>query len=213
MAWTPANWLGPVAVVGLLTAVGVGTYLLQPHAPAASASGPVAQAGDATQPLLARVTNAARALKLITWAFETTLDARVVSDKWYGDVTAQVHAPVRYQYGVDLDSLRAEDAFYDSANERYVFLVEPPQRLSCEIDVEQLEQRLTATGMRWKSQNAAQADAARRILAQRAQRLILSEDDERRLRDVSREQLEGHLRQVLARFAGAETNVVVRFSE
>lgn len=206
--------LGPTLTALLLIAVGVGTYYLQPREPSANAAAPAPTTGPArVAPPIAQVTNAVRSLKLITWAFDTTLDARVVSDRWYGDATAEVRAPVRYQYGVDLGSLRVEDSFYDAASERYVFLVRPPQRLSCEIDLAQLEQTLTTSGLRWKSQNADQIDAARRTLAARAQALVLSDDDQKRLRDVSREQVENHLRGVISRVTGTDTNVSVRFSD
>lgn len=203
--------VGPLGVGLLLIGVGVGVYCFQPR----SVSGLPAAETEATRPApqIAQITNAARSLKLITWSFDTTLDARVVSDRWYGEATAEVRAPVRYQYGVDLGTLEPKDAFFDSAGERFVFLVRPPQRLSCEIDVAQLEQTLTTSGLRWRSSNTAKIDEARKILATRAQDLLLSAADEGRLRDVSREQLEAHLRGVLSRVAGIDANVVVRFSD
>ena len=198
-------------VVLLLVGVGVGTYLIQPRA--GSTAAPAATPPPArADPPIAQITNAARDLKLITWSFDTTLDAQVVSDKWYGDATAQVRAPVRYQYGVDLSTLMPGDTIFDPAGNRFVFLVAPPRRLSVEVDIRKLEENLSVSGLRWKSRNADALDEARKTLSDRAKALVLADADEKRLRAISREQLEQHLSDVMHR-AVPDATVAVRFAD
>lgn len=193
------------AILAIACCVGaallIGTLELQRH----QSSPPIAPA--ATKPSALNVADAVRSLKLVTWEFETTISAEAVSDKWYGDAVASVRAPVRYQYGVDLARLRREDVLFGT--DGYVFIVPPPERIAVEVDVAKLEQSLKVSGARWRSQNQSQLDAARTKLASVARQTELSPDDAKRLRDVSREQLEKHLANVL----GGENRVSVRFAD
>ena len=177
---------------------------------AAPAATVPAAAIESTQ-TIANVADAVRTLKLVTWQFETTISAQSVSDKWYGDAVARVRAPVRYQYGVDLERLRHEDVLLGSDGASYVFLVPPPERIAVEVDVAKLEQELRVSGARWRSQNGDRVDSARTKLAAVAEKVELSPGDEKRLREVSREQLERHLSNVVK--PGGEARVIVRFAD
>lgn len=196
------------AAVALM--VGAGVWLAT-RPPSPVAPQPAAAAAPATCPV-AVVVDAARQLKLVTYSFKTTVDAAVLSDKWYGDATAKVRAPVRYQYGIDLDSLRADNVFYDAIGKRYVFVVAPPTRIAAEVDLAEMQSAIDVSGMRWKSQNLDQLERARKLLADRAKTMTLSPDDERKLTDASREQIEALLRRILAQ-QGEDAAVVVRFGK
>jgi hypothetical protein len=163
----------------------------------------------AARPGVLQVTDAVRSLKLITWQFDTTISAESVSDKWYGNAIASVRAPVRYQYGVNLEHLRREDIFLDAGG--YTFIVPPPERVSVEVNLAALNQTLQVSGARWKSQNQDQIDEARKRLAQVAQETQLSPEDVTRLREVSRQQIERMLQNVTG--ADASARVSVRFAE
>jgi len=104
--------MSTAGVLVLAAGVGIATYLLQPRGSGSlpNASYPTTSAAS---PSIAQVTDAVRSLRLITWSFDTTLDARSISDKWYGEAAATVRAPVRYQYGLDLDSLSGDDVVFD----------------------------------------------------------------------------------------------------
>ena len=161
------------------------------------------------RPGVLQVTDAVRSLKLVTWQFETTISAETMSDKWYGNAVASVRAPVRYQYGVNLENVRREDIFLDTAG--YTFIVPAPERISVEVNLAELNQTLQVSGARWKGQNQGQIDEARKRLAEIAQASQLSPEDATRLRDVSREQVEAMLRNVIG--ADVDQRVTVRFAE
>lgn len=206
-----ARWV--FAAVLIAVAAGLGTYWLQarpdpqPQAATAPATSPT------TRPVtIAVIAQEARELKLLTWSFETTVDAQTVSDKWYGDAIANVHAPVRYQYGVDLATLGEKSVFRDSGTGAVLFIVKPPQRLSVEVDVERLEQSLKTSGIRSRSNNQKQLRQTVNELGAIANNLALSPSDQQRMREASRQQLEKHLQRVLARL---EQGVVVnvKFAE
>ena len=199
-----------LVAVAVALIVGAGVWLAtRKSAPPTVA--PVAVVAPATRPV-AVVVDAARQLKLVTYSFNTTVDADVLSDKWYGDAHASVRAPVRYQYGVDLDSLRADNVFYDSIGRRYVFVVAAPTRIATEVDVAEMQSAIDVSGMRWKSQNQDQIERARKLLADRAQAMTLAADDEQKLVDASREQVESLLRRVLSQ-QGEDATVAVRFAK
>lgn len=196
---TSRSWLFAVASLVIAAGAGLATYWMQPGAPVSMIPA-VASTAPSTRPAtIALIASEARQLKLITWTFETTLDAQSISDKWYGDSIAQVRAPVRCQYGVDLQTLEDGSIYRDSASGAVTFVVKPPQRLSAEIDVEQLQQSLKTTGLRSRSGNQTQLDATLKELGAVAKHLTLSPRDEQRMREVSRNQIEQHLQRVLAR--------------
>lgn len=170
---------------------------------------PVPATLPAPRPGVLQVTDAVRSLKLITWQFDTTISAETVSDKWYGNAIASVRAPVRYQYGVNLENVRRADIFVDS--DGYTFIVPPPERVSVEVNLAELNQTLQVSGARWKGQNQDQIDQARKALADLAQQTQLSPDDVARLREVSRQQIETMLRNVTG--AGSSARISVRFAE
>lgn len=200
-----------LVAIAVALVVGAGVWLMnRPASVAAPAAKPPA-AAPATRPV-AVVVDAARQLKLVTYSFKTTVDAAVISDKWYGDASAHVRAPVKYQYGVDLDTLRADDVFYDAIGRRYVFVVAPPARIATEVDLAEMSAALDVSGMRWKSQNQDQLERARKLLAERAQTMTLAADDEAKLVDASRQQIEGLLRKVLGQH-GEDVTVAVRFGK
>jgi hypothetical protein len=205
-------FLWAVSAIGLAVLAGVGTYWMQ-RPPATAVPAPVATTVPTTRPAtIAVIAQEARDLKLITWSFETTVDAQSVSDKWYGDSVANVRAPVRYQYGVDLETLEERSIFRDAATGELMFIVKPPKRLSVEVDVERLEQSLQTSGMRWKSRNQSQLEETLKELGAIANSLVLSPKDEQRMREASRQQIEKHLHRVLARIEpGAIVNV--KFAE
>ncbi len=188
-------------MIALGAAVGAGiiTYSLQPSAAPVMGSAIAATTPSTAPAAIAVIVSEARELKLITWSFETEVDAQSISDKWYGDSVARVRAPVKYQYGVDLATLKDDEVFRDPTTGAITFVVATPQRLSCEIDLERLEESLKTSGIRWKSRNQIQLDETRARLGMIARNLELSPGDEQRMREASREQIERHLRQVLGR--------------
>jgi hypothetical protein len=196
--------LAIAATVGVALLVGALEWNRRnPSAPPTPATAPAARPG------VLQVTNAVRSLKLVTWQFETTINAESMSDKWYGNAVASVRAPVRYQYGVNLENMRREDIFVDTAG--YTFIVPAPERISVEVNLAELNQTLQVSGARWKGQNQDQIDQARRRLADLAQTTQLSPADVTRLRDVSRKQVEQMLRNVIG--ADPSARVTVRFAE
>lgn len=195
--------------LALAMLVGAGVWLAARRAPAQAVATPAAATAEpATRPV-AVVVDAARQLKLVTYSFKTNVDARVISDKWYGDASARVLAPVRYQYGVDLGSLRAEDVFYDAIGRRYVFVVAPPTRIAAEVDLAEMQTALSVSGMRWKSQNQDQLERARKLLADRAKTMTLTPDDERKMTEATREQVAGLLRKILMQQGSEQQDVTV----
>lgn len=191
------------ALLALVVAAcaGFAVYLLQSRGAddSQSVATSVPTTAPSRAPAIALIASEARELKLITWGFETTIDAQSVSDKWYGDSVAEARAPVRCQYGVDLQTLEEGSIFRDSATGSLTFIVKPPKRLSVEVDVERLEQSLETSGLRWRSRNQSQLDATLKELGAQANSLTLSPKDEQRMREASRHQIETHLQRVLAR--------------
>ena len=66
---------------------GFAVYLLQSRGAddSQSVATSVPTTAPSRTPAIALIASEARELKLITWGFETTIDAQSVSDKWYGD--------------------------------------------------------------------------------------------------------------------------------
>lgn len=192
--------------------VGLIVYRLQSR-PTVNRPAAIATSAPATRPAsIAIIASEARQARFITWSFDTTIDAQTVSDKWYGDAVANVRAPVRYQYGVDLATLDDGAILRDAGTGQLTFIVAPPRRMSVEVDVERLEQSLRTSGIRWKSRNHAQLEETVRQLGAAANTLELSKRDEQRMRETSREQIERHLRSVLSRIEAGIT-VNVKFAE
>ena len=200
------SWLWASAAIALAVGVGAVTYWMQPREAATDPAIIPATAPTSRPATLAVIVREARDLKLITWSFETTVDAQSVSDKWYGDAVATVRAPVKYQYGIDLATLEEGSIFRDANTGQMMFIVHAPQRLSVEIDLERLEESLQTSGLRWKSRNQSQLDDTRSRLGAIAKGLELSKRDDARMKEISREQIERHLSQVLSRI---EPGVVV----
>lgn len=188
------------ALLVTLTAILAGGAAYWWATPEASPVTPTA-ATPTTQPAVslppvATITESARKLELITWEFATTVTARRVSDRWYGDVVADVRGPVTYKYGVDLATLRSDSILFDQLRDQYVFLVQAPRRLAVEFDLAAMEQSLETSGVRVSSLNQGKLEDARKDLAAQIETLELSPQDQQRLNDISREQLEAHLARV-----------------
>jgi hypothetical protein len=158
---------------------------------------------------LSEVVEAARALKLVTVVMETRVQARMTDDRWYGDVSAVVEAPVRYVYAVDLAKLERSAIGY--VTDTYVVTVPPPAVIAVEVDGSNpIHEVVETSGMRYRSMAGEKyLGLARKAIYDNARREVLPAERAKQVREQSREQVAALIRHII----GADTAVRVRFED
>jgi hypothetical protein len=188
-------WAGLLLAAGALFAA----LSLWMRAQQAAAVDHAARAPDVRP--LAEVATALRAMKLVT----VEIDA-----SWRGDVAARVTVPVRLSYGTDLSAITAEGVAFSPVGGAYVVRVPPPQRIATEVFGEKEKIEVEAGGLRLRSRAGEYyLGLARQGTSEAARELVLLEDDARRVREVTRQQVERLIRSIV----GDRALVRVLFSE
>jgi hypothetical protein len=158
---------------------------------------------------LSEVVEAARAMKLVTVVVQSRVQARMEDDRWYGDVSAVVEAPVRYVYAVDLAGLERSAIGY--VTDSYVVTVPPPQVIAVEVDGSNpVNEVVETSGMRYRSMAGEKyLGLARKAIYENAKRETLPPHRKVEVREQSREQVARLIRHIV----GADTTVRVRFED
>lgn len=168
--------------------------------------------GDATGRSVTRldVVEVVRAMQLVTTQLDTRVRSEVSDQRWRGDVTAIVEAPVRYLYGVDLSNVRREHLDYNPLTRTYTLTIPPPRRLAVEVNGSNAESIIEVTGTRLRSRAGEYfLGLAREAVYAEARQRPLSPSEEARIIEYTREQVAG----MMQLFLGEDEKVRVRFAE
>jgi hypothetical protein len=197
-------WAGLLLAAGALFAA----LSLWMRAQQAAAVDHAARAPDVRP--LAEVATALRAMKLVTVEIDTSVTVERRDASWRGDVAARVTVPVRLSYGTDLSAITAEGVAFSPVGGAYVVRVPPPQRIATEVFGEKEKIEVEAGGLRLRSRAGEYyLGLARQGTSEAARELVLLEDDARRVREVTRQQVERLIRSIV----GDRALVRVLFSE
>src|SRR5438874_370414 len=77
-------------------------------------------------PDIVQVLRAARELKLLTVAIESTVTSTKGDESWRGTASATVAAPVIYHFGVDLSKIDDHNLFYNPLTQIQTLTIPPP---------------------------------------------------------------------------------------
>jgi hypothetical protein len=148
-------------------------------------------------------------MKLVTVVIESRVQARMDDDRWYGDVSAVVEAPVRYVYAVDLAKLERSAIGY--VTDTYVVTVPPPAVIAVEVDGSNpIQEVIETSGMRYRSMAGEKyLGLARKAIYDNARREVLPAERKTQVREQSREQVARLIRHIV----GTDTSVRVRFED
>ena len=102
---------------------------------------------------LAEVVETTRALKLVTVIVNSKVRTKVRDERWRGTASAEVEAPVRYVYGVDLAGLDPGAIRMGNILGMYEITIPHPTRIAAEVDGSHpVEEIVEVTGARFRSQ-------------------------------------------------------------
>ena len=160
---------------------------------------------------LAEVARVTREAKIITMSVHATVRATMRDDRWRGNASATVEAPVKYSFGVDLKNVDNGAFRYDYLTRNYVVTLPPPTRLAVEVDgAHPIKEVIDVTGTRFKSlAGREQLVKAQRAIYDEAQRAALPPDQRQQVREASREQVGKIVKAVV----GKEYGVKVKFND
>lgn len=204
-----------VALIGLGVFVGV-QWLLErglrqaPTLPPLQ-SRPVEVPPGQTPPIIqvTRFLDCIRQLKLFTVEIRGQATATITDECWRGVASATVTAPVRYQYGVDLDELADRSIAYSAASDTWIIKLPPPRRLATEIGPAGARESLEIRGLRWRSRaGEAVLRRAREAARLEAHTAALTESMRRQVYDQTRLQVA----QAVSRLAADGRKVSVQLS-
>src|SRR5262249_2165592 len=139
-------------VIGALIFAGLALYLHLQQGEVLSRAGIDAQLVEngKLRPL-AEVIETTRALKLVTVIVNSRVRTKVRDEGWRGTASAQVEAPVRYVYGVDLAGLDPGAIRMGSILGMYEITIPHPTRIATEVDGSHpVEEVVEVTGARFR---------------------------------------------------------------
>jgi hypothetical protein len=203
------------AVTGLAVFGGLAAYLHQLQEGIVSAAKAQALL-DADKPArpLAEVTQAVRAMKLVTVEIDTKVTVERGDSSWRGNVQATVEVPVRLSYGTDLSKLEMDAITFSTllgeGRGGYIVRISHPTRIATEVFSEK-EAPLVSTGwLRLRSRAGEYyLSQARRDLSDQARELVLLPEDAARVEKTTKEQVGAMVRSIV----GAKASVEVTFKD
>jgi hypothetical protein len=201
-------------VLGAAVFVGLAAYLHQVEDGLVSAARAQALM-DSDKPArpLAEVTQAVRAMKLVTVEIDTKVKVERGDSSWRGDVQATLEVPVRLHYGTDLSKMEMDAiAFSPLLGEHglYTIRIPHPTRLATEVFSEK-EAPLVQTGwLRLRSRAGEYyLGQARKDVNDQARELVLLPEDTSKVERTTKEQVAALIRTVV----GEKASVSVVFRD
>jgi hypothetical protein len=160
---------------------------------------------------LAEVIETTRALKLVTVIVNSRVRTKVRDERWRGTASAQVEAPVRYVYGVDLAGLDPGAIRMGNILGLYEITIPHPTRIAVEVDGSHtLEEIVEVTGARFRSQAGEYyLGLARKEIYEQARKNSLPPEKMEEINTQTREQVEALVR----RFVGPSAEVRVKYKD
>jgi hypothetical protein len=160
---------------------------------------------------LAEVVETTRALKLVTVIVNSKVRTRVRDERWRGTASAEVEAPVRYVYGVDLAGLDPGAIRMGNILGMYEITIPHPTRIAAEVDGSHpVEEIVEVTGSRFRSQAGEYyLGLARKEIYDKARKSSLPPEVMEQIDAQTREQVEVLVR----RFVGPSAEVRVKYKE
>jgi hypothetical protein len=194
--------------------LGLATYLHQVQE--GIVSGARAQAlMDSDKPArpIAEVTQAVRAMKLVTVEIDTKVKVERGESSWRGDVQASVEVPVRLSYGTDLSKMEMDAISYSpllGTHGSYIIRIPHATRLSTEVYSEK-EAPLVQTGwLRLRSRAGEYyLSQARKDVNDQARELVLLPEDAAKVEKTTKEQVGALLKTIV----GEKAAVSVAFKD
>jgi len=160
---------------------------------------------------LADVIETTRALKLVTVIVNSRVRTKVRDERWRGTASAQVEAPVRYVYGVDLAGLDPGAIRMGNILGMYEITIPHPTRIATEVDGSHpVEEVVEVTGARFRSQAGEYyLGLARKEIYDQARKNSLPPEKMEEIETQTREQVEALVR----RFVGPSAEVRVKYKD
>jgi len=160
---------------------------------------------------LAEVIETTRALKLVTVIVNSRVRTKVRDERWRGTASAEVEAPVRYVYGVDLAGLDPGAIRMGNILGLYEITIPRPTRIAIEVDGSRpVEEIVEVTGTRFRSQAGEYyLGLARKEIYDQARRNSLPAGTMEQIYEETREQVEALVR----RFVGPSAEVRVKYKD
>jgi hypothetical protein len=159
---------------------------------------------------LAEVARTIAKLHLVTAEVHTTVATTIAHENWRGVAAANVQAPARLLYGVDVSKVDVRSIGFSPATSTYLVRIPPPMRIATEVcggdevfDVHVGWARLRSRAGEYY------LGLARRDLYDRALEMTLSPEDARTVRETTRGQVE----QAVRTLVGGAAAVTVEFDE
>ncbi|MGE5195003.1 MAG: DUF4230 domain-containing protein, partial [Deltaproteobacteria bacterium] len=158
---------------------------------------------------LAEVVETTRALKLVTVIVNSKVRTKVRDERWRGTASAQVEAPVRYVYGVDLAGLDPGAIRMGNILGLYEVTIPRPTRIATEVDGSRpVEEVVEVTGTRFRSQAGEYyLGLARKEIYDQARKNSLPPETMEQIHTQTREQVEA----LVHRFVGPSAEVRVKY--
>ena len=159
---------------------------------------------------LAEVVETTRALKLVTVIVNSKVRTKVRDERWRGTASAEVEAPVRYVYGVDLSGLNPDAFRVGKILGIYEITIPRPTRIAAEVDGSHpVEEIVEVTGARLRSRAGEYyLGLARKAIYDEARKSALPRETMEDISIKTREQVENLVR----RFVGPSADVRVRYN-
>ncbi len=160
---------------------------------------------------LADVIETTRALKLVTIIVNSRVRTKVRDERWRGTASAQVEAPVRYVYGVDLAGLDPGAIRMGNILGLYEITIPHPTRIAVEVDGSHtLEEIVEVTGARFRSQAGEYyLGLARKEIYEQARKNSLPPETMDQINTQTREQVEA----LVHRFVGPSAEDRVKYKD
>jgi hypothetical protein len=160
---------------------------------------------------LAEVIETTRALKLVTIIVNSRVRTKVRDERWRGTASAEVEAPVRYVYGVDLAGLDPGAVRMGNILGIYEITIPHPTRIATEVDGSNpVEEVVEVSGARFRSQAGEfYLGLARKELYEQARKNSLPPETMEEINTKTREQVEA----LVHRFVGPTADIRVKYKD
>jgi hypothetical protein len=147
----------------------------------------------------------------VTVIVNSRVRTKVRDERWRGTASAEVEAPVRYVYGVDLAGLDPGAIRMGNILGLYEITIPRPTRIAIEVDGSRpVEEIVEVTGTRFRSQAGEYyLGLARKEIYEQARRNNLPPATMEQVYTETREQVEALVR----RFVGPSAEVRVKYKE
>lgn len=128
-----------------------------------------------------------QAMQLVTIVIDTKVTSSKVDESWRGDVRASVTTPVRLLFGTDLKDAAVSSLDLGPLVRGYSVTLPVPRRLGTELATSQEEKDVSVGWLRFRTRAGEYVlGEARRGLSDAADRLELSREEQREVREQTR---------------------------